>query len=113
LSTIERVSFADHPEVGFMAWASRGVRGSVRAPSTGSRRRFETDCRDRLHVLLLRIVGALTAPTSMALTCQWRSRPQHQEETSLELLRPFGASRRIQLSRMAAGAVRRDGAGIG
>jgi hypothetical protein len=49
LSTIERVSFADHPEVVFMAWASRGVRGSVRAPSTGSRRRFETDCRDRLH----------------------------------------------------------------
>src|SRR6476469_2370060 len=38
----------------------------------------ETDCRDRLHVLLLRIVGALTAPTSMALTCRGRSRPQHQ-----------------------------------
>src|ERR1700747_3877388 len=35
----------------------------------------ETDCRDRLHVWLLRIVGALTAPTSMALTCRW---PQHQ-----------------------------------
>src|SRR5258707_12232864 len=27
---------------------------------------IETDCRDRLHVWLLRIVGALTAPTSMA-----------------------------------------------
>jgi hypothetical protein len=30
-------------------------------------RDVETDCRDRLHGLLLRIVGALTAPTSMAL----------------------------------------------
>jgi hypothetical protein len=27
------------------------------------------------------IVGASTAPTSMALTCRWRSRPQHQKET--------------------------------
>src|SRR5207249_2178598 len=40
---------------------------------------IETNCRDRLHVWLLRIVGALTAPTSMALPCRWRSRPQHQE----------------------------------
>src|SRR2546426_7899555 len=40
---------------------------------------IETDCRDRLHVWLLRIVGALTAPTSMALPCRWRSRPQHQK----------------------------------
>jgi hypothetical protein len=29
----------------------------------------ETDCRDRLHEWLLRIMGALTAPTTMALTC--------------------------------------------
>src|SRR6266404_2030611 len=43
---------------------------------------IETDCRDRLHVWLLRIVGALTAPTSMALPCRWRSRPQHQERKS-------------------------------
>src|SRR6476659_8747838 len=42
---------------------------------------FETNCRDRLHVWLLRIVGALTAPTSMALPCRWRSRPQHQKPT--------------------------------
>src|ERR1700738_2683408 len=42
---------------------------------------IETDCRDRLHVWLLRIVGALTAPTSMALPCRWRSRPQHQKQT--------------------------------
>src|SRR6516225_147215 len=40
---------------------------------------IETDGRDRLHVWLLRIVGALTAPTSMALPCRWRSRPQHQK----------------------------------
>src|SRR4029434_3798715 len=42
---------------------------------------IETDCRDRLHGWLLRIVGALTAPTSMALPCRWRSRPQHQNRT--------------------------------
>src|SRR5436190_24402918 len=42
---------------------------------------IETNCRDRLHVWLLRIVGALTAPTSMALPCRWRSRPQHHEPT--------------------------------
>src|SRR5262249_17042709 len=45
-------------------------------------RDIETDCRDRLHVWLLRIVGASTAPTSMALPCRWRSRPHHQNETS-------------------------------
>src|SRR6266404_2409810 len=39
---------------------------------------IETDCRNRLHVWLLRTVGASTAPTFMALTCRWRSRPQHQ-----------------------------------
>ena len=43
---------------------------------------IETDSRDRLHDWLLRIVGALTAPTSMALMCRWRSRPQHQERTT-------------------------------
>jgi hypothetical protein len=26
-------------------------------------------------------MGALTAPTSVALTCRWRSRPQHQLRT--------------------------------
>src|SRR5262245_54616339 len=45
-------------------------------------RDIETDCRNRLHIWLLRIVGALTAPTSMALPCRWRSRPQHQKRTS-------------------------------
>src|SRR5262245_54708998 len=43
---------------------------------------IETECCDRLHVWLLRIVGALTAPTSMALPCRWRSRPQHQKRTN-------------------------------
>src|SRR5215469_7018956 len=42
---------------------------------------IETDRPDRLHVWLLRIVGASTAPTSMALPCRWRSRPQHQKRT--------------------------------
>src|SRR5262249_8435163 len=42
---------------------------------------IETDGRDRLHVWLLRIVGASTAPTSMALPCRCRSRPQHQKRT--------------------------------
>src|SRR5262245_49484193 len=42
---------------------------------------IETDRPDRLHIWLLRVVGALTAPTSMALPCRWRSRPQHQKRT--------------------------------
>src|SRR5262245_38230754 len=42
---------------------------------------IETDGRDRLHVWLLQIVGASTAPTSMALPCRWRSRPQHHKRT--------------------------------
>src|SRR6266540_4431623 len=41
----------------------------------------EADCCDRLHIWLLRILGASTAPTSMALPCRWRSRPQHQQRT--------------------------------
>src|SRR5712672_1402349 len=45
---------------------------------------IETNCRDRLHVWLLRIVGALTAPTSRALPCRWRSRPQHHKQTSTD-----------------------------
>src|ERR1700734_1858621 len=45
-------------------------------------RNVETECRDRLHVWLLRIVGALTASTYVALPCRWRSRPQHQLATS-------------------------------
>src|SRR5271169_1392569 len=42
----------------------------------------ETNCRDRLHVWLLRIVGALTAPTSLALSCRCRSHPQQHNWTS-------------------------------
>src|SRR5215475_6202922 len=41
---------------------------------------IETDRRDHLHRRLLRIVGASSAPTSMALTRRWRSRPQHQKQ---------------------------------
>src|SRR5262249_26293245 len=42
---------------------------------------IKTDCCDRLHAWLLRIVGASTGSTSMALACRWRSRPQHQKRT--------------------------------
>jgi hypothetical protein len=40
---------------------------------------IETDCRNQLHRWLLRIVGASNGPTSLALSCPWRSRPQHQK----------------------------------
>src|SRR6266576_486171 len=64
----------------------RGSQASIPTRHGGSfwKNRFgdvETDCRDRLHDWLLRIVGALTAPTFMALACRWRSRPQHQRRT--------------------------------
>src|SRR6516162_264958 len=45
-------------------------------------RDVETDRRDPVHAALLRIVVTPAATTSMALTCRWRSRPQHQEQTS-------------------------------
>src|SRR6185436_5371872 len=45
-------------------------------------RDIQANCRDRLHARLLRIVGASTAPTSVALTRRWRSRPQHHKRTS-------------------------------
>jgi hypothetical protein len=55
---------------------------SINAVDLKNRFRYiETDCRNRLHDLAPPIVGALTAPTSMALACRWRSRPQHQERT--------------------------------
>src|SRR4029434_4232387 len=62
---------------------------TCRVSSVDLKNRFgdiETDCRDRLHGWLLRIVGALTAPTSMALPCRWRSRPQHHKQTLARLL---------------------------
>jgi hypothetical protein len=52
---------------------------------------IETDSRDRLHFWLLQIVGALTAPTFMALTCRWRSRSQHQYRTLIQ----FSAEMRL------------------
>src|SRR6266404_2429621 len=61
---------------------------------------IETNCRDRLHVWLLRIVGALTAPTSMALPCRWRSRPQHQERTLVAWIQsPIAEGRAISRKR--------------
>src|SRR4029077_15556669 len=47
-------------------------------------RDVETDRRDAVHAALLRIVVTPAATTSMALTCRWRSRPQHQKRTCLE-----------------------------
>src|SRR5208282_2549556 len=44
-------------------------------------RNIETNRRDRVHVQLPQILAAPSATTSMALTCQWRSRPQHQKRT--------------------------------
>jgi hypothetical protein len=44
-------------------------------------RDVQTDRRDPVHAPLLRIVVTPAATTSMALTCRWRSRPQHQLQT--------------------------------
>src|SRR4029077_17959780 len=44
-------------------------------------RNVETDGRNRLHDLAPPNRGALSAPTSMALPCRWRSRPQHRKRT--------------------------------
>src|SRR5262245_35037563 len=46
---------------------------ALRVDAVGLKHRLrdvETDCRDRLHDLLLRIVGDLTAPTSAAVACR-------------------------------------------
>ena len=59
----------------------------------------ETNRRDRLHICLLQIVVTSAATTSWALTCRWRSRPQHQDRKYLKrpsALLPIG-------SRMIAG----------
>src|SRR5258708_37670329 len=39
----------------------------------------EADRRNPLHGAILRIVVITAATASMALTCRWRSRPQHQK----------------------------------
>jgi hypothetical protein len=44
-------------------------------------RDVETDRRDPLHAALPRIVVTPSATTSVALTCRWRSRPQHHNRT--------------------------------
>src|SRR6516225_7337632 len=51
-------------------------------------RDVETDRRDPVHAALLRIVVTPAATTSMALTCRWRSRPQHHNRTSIVSIRP-------------------------
>jgi hypothetical protein len=43
-------------------------------------------------IWLLRIVGPQQAPTFMALTCRWRSRPQHHKLTSVPATRILGYS---------------------
>jgi hypothetical protein len=47
-------------------------------------RDVETDRRDAVHAALLRIVVTPAATTSMALTCRWRSRPQHEKQIRSE-----------------------------
>ena len=50
--------------------------------SSQSRHSFTRQpCLPCLPCLPWAMVGALTAPTSMALRCRWRSRPQHQYRT--------------------------------
>src|SRR5260221_2657232 len=50
----------------------------------------ETDRRNPLHGAILQIVVTTAATTSMALTCRWRSRPQHQEQTPVRVKSGLG-----------------------
>src|SRR5215472_14910665 len=60
-------------------------------------RDVETDRRDPVHAALLRIVVTPAATTSMALTCRWRSRPQHHNRTSAKVgALEFRASRDVE-----------------
>ena len=59
-------------------------------------RDIQTDCRHRLHDLAPPNRWALTAPTSMALACQWRSRPQHQRRKSVSFPYLVPAARHSQ-----------------
>ena len=43
--------------------------------------------------------AALTAPTSMALTCRWRSRPQHQKRSSRKCVARACVSSRVLRNR--------------
>jgi len=63
--------------------------------------------RTRLHVPLLRIVGASTAPTSTALPCRRRSRPQHQRaEVARSFDRLMMTARRAMLWPLSGPACR-------
>src|SRR5262245_62204971 len=69
---------------------------AVRVDSVGLKNRLrdvETDCRNRLHDWLLRIVGALTAPTSVALAC----RVEEPSTASIGDIAAFAISVRISL----------------
>src|SRR5438128_4030381 len=49
-------------------------------------RDVETNRRDSLHGPVLRIRSPPWRPRSVALTCRWRSRPQHQKRKSADLI---------------------------
>src|SRR6516162_8891533 len=65
-------------------------------------RDVETDRRDPVHATLLRIVVTPAATTSMALTCRWRSRPQHQKRTLAYQLRKLDRTTPATLPREVA-----------
>src|ERR1700757_4142060 len=60
---------------------------------------IETDCRNRLHRELLRIVGASNGAHSLARSCPWRSRPQHHKLTSAHPYSIKAVSLRLRLER--------------
>src|SRR6476659_5202996 len=66
----------------------------------------ETDRCDRVHAWLLRIVVTSKATTPVALTCRWRSRPQHHVRTHAVQHAFPGLQQRIEAARMRLG--RRD-----
>src|SRR5258705_4978851 len=74
-STLE--FFVDRLRVRLLGYLqARGLLDGVRSSQ------IRNDCRER---------SRLTAPTFMALTCRWRSRPQHQFRTSALTKRLSGA----------------------
>src|SRR5476649_2317196 len=69
----------------------------------------ETDCRNLLHGAILQIVVTTAATTSMALTCRWRSRPQHQKRISagvIPVLKQVVALTRVGLEYPSNGGIR-------
>src|SRR5215469_16767254 len=66
-------------------------------------RDVETDRRDPVHAALLRIVVTPAATTSMALTCRWRSRPQHQNRSDAQPCDVGQRVERLDLTQRTAG----------